>query len=85
MTAHICHLAIAIIAQVSANITSSTHVSVTIVSSEGAKIVPRRVRYAWRNFPCNPKEGPFKCAVYAKKEMLPAHPFIMNVVTEKES
>lgn len=37
------------------------------------------VRYNWYEGACLPLEGPYRCAVYAQAEELPAPPFIHNV------
>lgn len=53
-------------------------VSVSYVNAHQSVQAPTRIRYHWRQSPCDVGAGPFNCAIYAQQEQFPAHPFILE-------
>ena len=47
-------------------------------SLDGGKVVTG-IRYDWYMAPCMPEMGPYNCAIYDKKSMYPAGPFVVDV------
>jgi len=56
-------------------IVNSSTVSVRVAAASGAK----SIRYNWYRSPCMPTSGEHHCALYARKEGLPAPPFKLDV------
>ena len=54
------------------------NVSVSFAQSNVTQ--PAQIRYNWYQAPCMPKEGIYGCSVYDKQAMLPALPFVMDVL-----